>query len=168
MEKLLAGEIFPLKLARAGASLRGQISLARLPRLSACVERAGEMVEVALEFSQDELGCSLVEGVLSVDVELVCQRCLVAFSTPLLGEVRLGFVASDQAAKGLPEGLEACVLIDGKVTLETLVEDELLLALPDVPLHPREVCPAGSKYEPEPRDENNPFAVLGQLKGKVN
>ncbi len=168
MEKLLRGEISPLKLARTGARLQGKVALARLSRLLGCVESAGETVELMLEFSQDALGCSLVEGTLQLDVELLCQRCLEAFSSQLLVDVRLAFVASDKAVKSLPDGLEACVLVDGKVVLEALVEDELLLALPDVPLHPREVCPAGTKYEPKPTDENNPFAVLGQLKGKVN
>ncbi len=172
MEKQLEGEISPLKLARTGARLRGRIALARLPRLLACVERGGEGVELALEFSRDIEDRSLVQGTLRASVDLICQRCLEVFTQQLEIDVHLGFVTSDEEAKALPEGLEACLLTDGVVILETLIEDELLLGLPDVPLHPREACPAGDKFRPLPANEKasegNPFAVLGQLKGKVN
>ncbi len=57
--------------------------------------------------------------------------------------------------------------------LLALVEDELLLALPIVPLHDPEICqPPVGPDEPEPSEDevtrSNPFSVLAQLKRDPN
>ena len=57
--------------------------------------------------------------------------------------------------------------------LLALVEEELLLALPIVPLHDLEICqpPAGPDESEPSEDEvtrSNPFSVLAQLKRDPN
>jgi len=58
-----------------------------------------------------------------------------------------------------------------KISLNELVEDELLLALPDFPKHPY-ICVEQEEVEEvieievkdKPMDSNNPFSVLAKLK----
>jgi len=102
------------------------------------------------------------------EVTLECQRCLQAMALPLHAARRIFFVESEDAAAALDAESEDDVLaLTPALDLETLIEDELLLALPLIPRH--EVC-----AEPLPRafvddddasePADNPFAVLAALK----
>lgn len=101
-------------------------------------------------------------------VQLECQRCLSPVQVAVHAERSFLFVQGEEAAADLDEESEDDVLaLTRALDLRSLVEDELLLALPLVPRH--EVCP-----EPLPlpakdaaldSDEKpNPFAVLASLK----
>ena len=98
-------------------------------------------------------------------VGLACQRCLQRMVVPLSVDRRVFFVAGEDAAASLDAESEEDVLTLGPVLdLRSLVEDELLLALPLVPRH--EVCPEPLPFEPEsdmPASEH-PFAALAALK----
>jgi len=98
---------------------------------------------------------------------LECQRCLQPMSVPLQFDRRFFFVEGEDAAAALDSESEDDVLaLVPQLDLRSLVEDELLLALPLVPRH--EACPL-----PLPRPLNdpddvvaaeNPFAALTVLK----
>jgi uncharacterized protein len=78
-------------------------------------------------------------------VGLACQRCLQRMVVPLGIDRRLFFVAGEDAAASLDAESDDDVLaLEAFLDLRSLIEDELLLALPLVPRH--EVCP-----EPLPR-----------------
>jgi uncharacterized protein len=68
-------------------------------------------------------------------VALVCQRCLGPLRLPLSSESRVGLVESMEQADRLPADAEPVWIEDRKVDLDEIVEEELLLALPLVPLH---------------------------------
>jgi len=78
-------------------------------------------------------------------------------------------VNSLEQADRLASDCEPLILEDDKISLNELVEDELLLALPDFPRHDypcidREgVKPAVHDIDEQIRS-NNPFAVLAKLK----
>ena len=73
----------------------------------------------------------------------------------------------DDAASDLPASYDP--LVSGNITnLHALVEDELLLALPAVPMHSREECQhSGNEFgngaDAEVPQRENPFAALGDL-----
>lgn len=108
------------------------------------------------------------EGALSV----VCQRCLGPVEVPLVVDRWYRFVADEAAAEAEDEASEEDVLaLEPRPDLEALLEDELLMALPLVPMH--EVCPepvvmsvadeaVSQGQDEEPR--KNPFAELARLK----
>ncbi len=56
------------------------------------------------------------------------------------------------------------LVVDGPILLSNIVEDELLLAMPMVPMHDIDECLAG-KYRHR-QEKPNPFSVLGELKHK--
>lgn len=103
-------------------------------------------------------------------VPLVCQRCLAPVSVALHVDNRYRFVADeDTAVREDDESVEDLLVWDANFDLAPLLEDELLMALPVVPMHDQ--CPdfaapqAGQAEEgklasPKP----NPFAVLARLK----
>jgi uncharacterized protein len=87
--------------------------------------------------------------------------------------VCLGMVTSPEAARELPGEYEPLVMTAEPVSIASVVEDELILALPIVALHPQGACVAeeGTRETEDPtaRDDQGPrktkpFAVLAGLK----
>jgi len=101
-------------------------------------------------------------------VTLQCQRCLAAMTAPLGIESSFQFVAGEDAAAALDADSEHDVLaLARELDLLTLVEDELLLALPIVPRHehcPQPLAVPVSEQEVEAGKEAHPFAALAALK----
>ncbi len=73
----------------------------------------------------------------TLDIEavprLLCQRCLQPFDHPVRGSSRVEFTASEDA-DAVDADREAVATRDGRVSLQDLAEEELLLALPIAPL----------------------------------
>ena len=168
MSRGLPAFIEPLRLAELGRSLEGRLPLSRLRRLSELLADGAGDVEVNLEFLEEAPGRPVVRGSLRASLRLACQRCLEPFDVPVAIPVRLVVVHSDREAEGLDEGEDPLVADDQPVLLADLVEDELLLALPQVPVHPWGVCGsvveatrAGQEREATPL---SPFAALDVLR----
>ncbi len=104
-----------------------------------------------------------------VALPMQCQRCLTPVSAPVLAERSFRFVADEATAAALDDESEEDILVLSREFhgLE-LVEDELIMALPLVPMH--EVCPVAVQMEaadPEvdaAQARPNPFAALASLK----
>lgn len=102
---------------------------------------------------------------------LVCQRCLAPVEVPVEVERSFRFVPDEATASAEDDEAEEDLLAESRsFDLLELVEDELLMDMPAVPRH--EVCPealpqsAGeAEFEAAGTPRENPFAVLGRLKG---
>jgi len=101
---------------------------------------------------------------------LTCQRTLEVFSWPLSITVRLGIMAREQDESGLPPGYEPLLCQSGELHPAEVIEDELILALPTVPVKPGREGSTETVWrseapdeEPEPAPEH-PFAALKRLK----
>ncbi len=135
----------PLRLAGTAAVLRGSLPLAGMARLATYLSDATGAVEIDLQFGIDDLGTHYAQGRLQTTLHPVCQRCLQVFDCPLDVEILLGIVTSEQAAALLPEQYEPLLIAETAIELNSLVEDELILALPIVPMH----APAQCRFDRE-------------------
>lgn len=169
MPKALPEHLHPLSLARGGGSLAGRLDIHEMPRLAGALHARGSEAVVALDFRLDDAGRALVTGVIEAELVVLCQRCLEPMTLPVKREVRLAVVRSDEEAARLAPELEPLLVDDESVALATLVEDELILALPSYPRHAPGQCqaPAGADQlaEADTGEGDNPFAVLQSLKG---
>ena len=97
---------------------------------------------------------------------LQCQRCLSPMDVDVVVDRRFRFVAGEAAAAELDADSEDDVLaLTRDLDLQELVEDELLLALPIVPMHAS--CPEPLRsldVESEREAVPSPFAVLATLR----
>jgi uncharacterized protein len=104
---------------------------------------------------------------------LTCQRCMGPVATPIDIDQWYRFVADEDTAMAEDDGSEEDLLVmEPQFDLLAVVEDELLMALPLVPMH--ETCPetplfsAGEAELASPGSElqtkPHPFASLAQLK----
>jgi uncharacterized protein len=157
-------------LAAQRAELVREFPVRDFGRLRDGLARADGHATVTLRFHvAGELPAA--EGTLTAGVWLVCQRCLAAYEARLESAMRLAFVDDDADADAVPEGYEAVTVAAGRVRLAELVEDELLLSLPLVPVHaqPAECSvqaevPAGeARPTAQPVPAQRPFAGLQDL-----
>ena len=103
---------------------------------------------------------------------LTCQRCMGSVDTSLAVDQWYRFVATEEIAMAEDDQCEEDLLVMvPQFDLLAVLEDELLMALPLVPMHVQcPVAPVLSVGEIEPTDtaieKPNPFAVLARLKDK--
>ena len=130
----------------------------------------GEVV-YRLDFGRDELGTDYVDVHAQAPLTMTCQRTLEPFVLPVTVDSRLGLIRRERDEAGLPPGCEPLLVPDdGRLHPADVIEDELLLALPLVPVNPDSSLPDALVAQSEPEQggaesqENNPFAVLRELK----
>ena len=100
---------------------------------------------------------------------MVCQRCLELAEIELQVDRSFRFAADEAQVAELDEECDDDVLVlERHFNLHELVEDELIMALPLVPLH--DVCPgelkmsvADADFQQEAEVRPNPFASLAGL-----
>ena len=153
----------------ARRSFEGTLAIASLRRLGEALAGTSGEVSFELDFGRDDLGTSYVDVRASAPLSLVCQRSLEPFVLPVAVQTRLGLIRHEREEAGLPPDCEPLLVPeDGRLHPADLIEDELLLALPLVPVNPEsrlpdEVTGPDPALEPAERSEN-PFAVLRELK----
>lgn len=152
--------------SRLQESAEGVLQVAHLERLaSETIDRAGTL-RWSLKGSLDKLGHHQLHLVISGQVNLVCQRCMMAMPFDIVSESLLVLAKDDAAADVIEELLddEAIDVIVGESEFDViyLVEDEALLALPVAPKH--DVCPAKPVESSVVAEKVSPFAVLKNLK----
>lgn len=161
--------------AQAGAGLQGETPLANCPRLldEQFAQNAEGVVRWQLQGRMVPVTGGAAQVAVSLQAEvtlaLQCQRCLSAVLEPVVAEREFLFVADEATAEALDEDSEADVLVISRdFDVLSLVEDELILALPLVPRHdtcPQNLPDAAVDEDFERASERpNPFAALAALK----
>ena len=161
--------------AQTGTDLRGESPLGHWSRLldEQFAENKGGMVRWHLQGYMVPVtgGAPRVAMHLKAEVDLAlqCQRCLSAVVQKVEATRDFLFVADEATAETLDEDSEADVLVISRdFDALSLVEDELILALPLVPRH--EACPqslpdaAVDEAFEQASERPHPFAALAALK----
>jgi uncharacterized protein len=131
------------RLAREHGVLEGSIDAHRLSRVADVLADGPADVRWRIEGSADTAGRPALAIEIIGSVQLTCQRCLDDFAWPVTQrtEVLLAHDEGELAALDAESSAEV-VLAEAPVAPLTLVEDELLLALPFAPMHAEGVCVA--------------------------
>ncbi len=103
---------------------------------------------------------------------LTCQRCMGSVDTPIAVDQWYRFVATEEIAMAEDDQSEEDLLVmTPQFDLLAVLEDELLMALPLVPMH--EHCPVtpvlgvgAIELADAAVEKPNPFAVLAELRNK--
>jgi uncharacterized protein len=155
----------------ARRSFEGTLPIAAMSRLCEMLASADGELQFELDFGRDSLGISYVDVHARASLTLTCQRTLEPFVLPVAVDTRLGLIKLERDEAGLPPDCEPLLVAeDGRLNPADVIEDELLLALPLVPVNPDSSLPDEvTSHDPdedsagEGRSEN-PFAVLRELK----
>ncbi len=137
MSSRLPDFVDPWRLANLGKQLSGAVGLGELSRLAeALVSVEGESL-FTLEFYRDEKKRARIKGNVEAELVLECQRCLEPVTLPVDAEVNLAVIEVAAEAELLPDECDPVMVEEGRIQLLDLIEDELLLAIPQVPMHPQ-------------------------------
>jgi uncharacterized protein len=155
------------RMVAAKRSFEGRVPLSSLTRMQGLLSDNEGEVDFSLQFDSDPLlKVSYAELRIDTALPLECQRSLKRFLLPVHLEQRLGLIRDEAEEAALPPDYEALLVPhDGMVRLLDLVEDELVLAVPAVPVDPE--TEAVERDYPVPEEElakASPFAALGSLK----
>ena len=140
LRKRLPVQIDPIRLAVARQQLHGELEISRLARLSELLTSTDGTLKVELDFDVDMHKVHHVTGKIDAVLSLCCQRCLQAMVWPLHVDVSLAFIAHEHQVEELVAEYEPYLLQTTPIVLSDLIEDEILLALPQVPLHDESEC----------------------------
>lgn len=135
----------------------------------------GDAARYELRFGRDRQGRSVVLGRVQARLRLPCQRCLEEVEIPVDAPIALALIRRDEDALDLPEHLDPWLVTEDRLNPLDLVEDELLLAVPQIPRHPAGMCgpglSAGDRIKAPASDTDagsdatrRPFAILASLK----
>ncbi len=170
-EEKLPVSFDPVRFAKWGRHLEGKISLSKMSRI---VDQATEIhgdVSVSLDCSMGEDRVRALRGHIKAIVPMQCQRCMGEVEISVDSHFTLGVVDSEAFAEKLPEEYEPLLIGENeKIFLQDLIEDELILALPIVAMHPNDACKAGysteddTNFEQAESQPESPFAMLKDLK----
>ena len=159
----------PLRLAKAGERLEGDIQLDSMERIADMLLDNKGLLHYCLVFGIDDSGTNYVESEISTQLRMKCQRCLEPVTVDIHKQTLLGIVGSKTEAEALAVEFEPLVLEDGVFKIKDLVEDELLLAIPFSPSHPREQCNGTTELDRLNAETTvKPFASLASLKKDKN
>jgi uncharacterized protein len=167
-----ADRVNAVELAGRAATLERRLGLSQLPRLAEAGALDGTQVTAQLEFGTFD-GRATVTVRVEGEVFLACQRCLKPCACVVDEEALLAVVASDTGE--VPGGYEPLLGDAERLSVVEVIEEQVLLGLPLVPLHETAaecgaVAAALAAVEDEPAVEETqrPFANLRELleKGK--
>ena len=172
----------PWKVAEGRKSFRGTMPLVRMKRLEALLAPLAEQeagpekdrtAAFRTDFFFDRQGLLSIDIRVKADLPLLCQRSLEPYIEAVDRRSRLVVIEDVAEQENLPEDYEPFLVEERRLALVDLVEEELLLAVPQVPVNPEagemdlpdstssEVS-AGGKEEPTHR----PFEGLAGLMKK--
>lgn len=164
--------------AQAGAALAGAQPVAELPRLVADLHEDADAAAVAAvawqahgEWREGVAGQGAAPWLhlqARAVLPLACQRCLGPVDAEVLVDRWFRFVADEAAAEAEDDDCDEDLLaLEPRPDLMDVLEDELLMSLPLVPMHERcpdtPALPATDGDAPAP-ERPHPFAALAALK----
>ncbi len=148
----------------------GTLPIAGFERLRGLLADDTGDANYRLEFARSELGGASLLLDVSASLTLACQRTLEPFVHPVDLHARLGLIAHEREEAALAPGYEPLLIeSDGRIDPVAVIEDELVLAVPLVPVSPESEWPeqgraSGPEAMPDEENRPNPFAVLRELK----
>ncbi|MFC3031184.1 23S rRNA accumulation protein YceD [Pseudoalteromonas fenneropenaei] len=160
----------PSRAAQRRSDYQGIVPLEELSRLEQVVlDEAGEIaVTIRCEF--DEQGLVVVRGHMQTHLNVTCQRCNGELGLDLEQDFAYTPVGLGAESDDLPDSYDVVELDEhGEINLRQIIEDELILSIPIVPMHEEATC----SYSAEPHSfgeieaeesKPNPFEILKQLK----
>ena len=154
------------RMVAARREFEGRIPLATMVRLRDSLLQPEGDARYVLAFGIDALKVPFAELRIEAELPLECQSSLQRFLLPVQLVQRLGLIRDEADEAALPPEYEALLVeADGMLKPAELVEDELILALPVVPVAPdAEAVERDFAPTVEETAQASPFAALAGWK----
>lgn len=170
-EENIPQKVNPFRFADLAIRLQGALPLKDMPRLcESLYSHVGE-VGVDIEFKKNEQGIPFLTGQLSCAVQLQCQRCMKPFDFKINNKIELAVVHADEEIRTLSDKYDSIVANDDILVIPEMVEDELIVSLPVVPMHDHKDCKVTlpliiESEQAAQMEKENPFKVIEFMRTK--
>ena len=161
--------ISPSRAAEGKRVFSGTVSLARMKRLAPLLaDTQGEAAFVAA-FKTDLEKRVIVELHVTAALPLVCQASLDVYDEQVERNTALAVIEHQGEQEALPDSYDPVQTENGRLASASLVEDELLLGLPQIPRKPDlesveySTAPAGPESGAAAEGRTKPFAALQDM-----
>lgn len=161
MSKSLPRHVNPWLLFRHHETVAGSLALTEMPNLSASQNLEVGEAHVQLSVEKRHDGHMILLGEASIELELICQRCLRPFRDFFSTHFELVLVKYERQLASVDDDDDAMV-VEEELLIAPLIEQELLLELPMIAKH--DDCEM--RYDNAPTAEaerQQPFANLKDL-----
>ncbi len=160
-------ELDPIKACKAGLIFTGSLPGSTFKRVLDSVSKL-EPVEYHWSFWADQKGQLLSELKFKATLMLLCQRCQKPLQWQLTESVAMQVVSSLAEAQNLPLAIEPILVNTEQICdPQEILEDELILALPMIPMHGEKDCSFSQNkaYYAAQTEKNThkPFANLSKV-----
>jgi len=162
--------ISPGRAAEGKRVFSGTIALSRMKRLAALLDDARGDASFVVAFSTDIDKRVVIDLQVQATLPLICQASLEAYDEQVKRRSDLAVIDHESEQAELPDNYEPVLTEDGRLAIAGLVEDELLLGLPQIPRKPGlkkvEYSTGGQLPEsdsPQHGGRKNPFAALQDI-----
>lgn len=172
--------IDPWKAADGRRTFRGTMPLKRMQRLGPLMvpesnEAQGPSVawndaRFVARFSYDPQGLVVIRMDVEAEIPLICQRSLAPYVEVVKRQSLLTVIGDIGEQEEIPESYEPVLVEHKRLALQDIVEEELLLAIPQIPRNPDigeiELSTDGEVKPPPAIEEvktHRPFAGLAGL-----
>ena len=160
----------PWKAAEGKRIFSGTVPLDRMSRLKPLLAGATSEAAFTAVFALDGQKRATIELEVTAELPLICQSSLDKYLHPVRRKSLLAVIQTEAEQDQLPDHYEATCPDGGRLVFADLVEDELLLAMPQVPHKPglgevRFSTRSRGWSEPGERKDrtHQPFAALKEL-----
>ncbi len=160
-------KVDPFRFADNGTCLQGRLPIKNMKRLMESLTFDQGEVDIDIQFGVDEQEIRYIRGHLKTQLILQCQRCMEPFKYEIIDDFLLGIVQTEEEADELPERYDPLVIKEMDLFIQDVIEDELIVSLPIVPMHPPKDCKVRLPLVAESTgisDKENPFKVIELLR----
>lgn len=133
--------IEPIQLAKEQKLLTGQVLIKDFTRVTDLLAEHNGHLAYTWQFSMDEHQRVLALLTIKAKLILECQRCQGLFDYPLEARIAMRLINSEAEAEALPLELQPLYVdIAGRAVPFDIIEDELILNIPEFPKHEKKDC----------------------------
>jgi uncharacterized protein len=159
-----------LEFARSAQQTAGDVAVVSLDRLEDLVHDREGILHYEVQGGRDERMRPQLKVTVSGRLHLRCQRCLGLLDYPLHLTNTLLVTPQGSVTPETPDDPDEPDVIEENPELDvrSLIEDEVLLALPFAPRHADGECDGAPEAERGADSEASPFAALAALKRLPN
>ena len=164
LNKSLPSQLKLFNFAKKEISLSGLYQISDLARVSEIASNKTDKININLSFYLDNDKTPCIDGIIALDIVLICQRCLEELNISLKVRFNLAFVRNEKQGEELDSNYEIYVIEEEELATHDLISDEILLSIPMVPTHDYDCIKDINGQEIVEEKSENPFAILKKLK----
>ena len=162
--------ISPGRAAEGKRIFSGTIALSRMKRLTKLLVEAKGDASFIAAFKSDMDKRVIIDLQVEAELPLICQASLEVYNEKVNRRSELAVIDDENQQEDVPDSYEPVLTENGRLAIASVVEDELLLGLPQIPRKPGlekvEFSTGGQirkSVEPQKGARKNPFAALQGL-----